>query len=564
MLSAETLLGHVIGDYRLKRVLGKGGASVVFLGERITSPQELVAVKVLLPPPSLSIDEVIECRRRFAREILTLRERLHSPSILPILASGEDPSTRYPYLVIPYISGGSLAERLASGALRLDKISDYVIQIAEVLDYAHSQQVIYRDLKAANVLVDEEDHVYLVDFGIAKIFDSALTKISQPGHAIGTPEYMAPEQALGAPVSSATDIYGLAVLTYTLVTGRLPFPPAPTEQMLMQVATLQPIPPRTFRSDLPEPAEAALLRALNKDPADRFVTACEFAQILAQGIEGQWPQGLHSQIETSFQTESPANPPLQASSPLQAEDNDQFDSQRQSTSFLVSPLSELTASSIMNNEAQGTPAVPLVKVLDQANSRLADKKRSPVLISRRMTLSGLVSLSFVGGGILWYLLNNPFAPPKKLKTISLSSMPGGAQQPPTNSTPISTPLTSTTQPTRPPTGKYPSTTRMVVPPLSVTIKNIPLQVMGGDTAPVVVMTSQPGISVTLRVTYNGPAPTFNSSLQITDAGKQATFSWPIPTFKRRRVVNATVGVTASDTQGQNAQSHLVQVQIMPT
>ncbi len=311
MSSAEKLLGHFMGDYQLKQILGKGGASVVFLGESLTSPQDLVAIKVLLPPSYLSVNELIECRQRFVREILTLRERLHHPFILPILASGEDPSTRCAYMVVPYINGGSLIERLTSGNIPLSKISIYATQIAEALDYAHSQQVIHRDLKPANILIDEDDHIYLADFGIAKLFDSALTQISGPGQAVGTPGYMAPEQARGAPVSSATDIYGLAILTYTLVTRRLPFPPASMGQMLMQVATMPPIPPRTFRSDLPEPAEAVLLRALNKDPADRFATACEFAQALAQGIEGQWPQGLlYPQMAISAQTDSSADLPL--------------------------------------------------------------------------------------------------------------------------------------------------------------------------------------------------------------------------------------------------------------
>ncbi len=186
MSSAETLLGHVIGDYQLKQVLGEGAANVVFLGESITSPQELVAVKILLPPPSLSIYEIIECRRRFTHEILTLRERLHHPSILPILALSDVPSTRYSYLVVPYISGGSLGDRLTGGKLPLSKISHYVMQVAEALDYIHSQQVIHCNLKPANILVDEEDHIYLMDFGIDKPFDSALTQISQSGQMVGT------------------------------------------------------------------------------------------------------------------------------------------------------------------------------------------------------------------------------------------------------------------------------------------------------------------------------------------------------------------------------------------
>ncbi len=105
----ETFVGHVIGNYQLKRILGKGGASVVFLGERMTPPQQLAAIKVLLPPTYLSAKELIECRRRFIREILTLRERLRHPSILPILASGEDPCTKM------CLYGGTIYQRRQPG-----------------------------------------------------------------------------------------------------------------------------------------------------------------------------------------------------------------------------------------------------------------------------------------------------------------------------------------------------------------------------------------------------------------------------------------------------------------
>ncbi len=563
------------------------------MGERINSPQELVAVKVLLPSLTLSIDEAIECRRRFVREILILRERLHHPSILPILASGEVPSTRYPYLVVPYISGGNLTERLIGSDLSLSKISHYVMQIAEALDYAHSQQVIHRDLKPANILVDEEDHVYLAEFGVAKIFDGALTQISQAGQTVGTPEYMAPEQALGAPASSATDIYGLAILAYMLVTRNSPFPPASTGLMLMQVATMLPISPRTFRSDLPEPAEAVLLRALSKDPADRFATACEFAQALAQGIEGKWPRGLQPQTKTSLHTES-ATALLPVSLPVQTENKDQL---IQSTSLLIPPLPELATPSIIDSDTLKEHAVALVGALDLATPLSADKRRrgsaDQVLVSRRTALMGLIGLSMLGGGTtLWYLLNNPFASPSQLKTAAISFMPGGTTQTPKIPTSIPTAqpthsLTSKLPPTTtmgatptvapptavPPTAVPPTATAAPTPipvtptptpvpvPLSVTITNIPLQVRSGTTVPVVVTTSQPGVSVTLHVTYSALIQAYNSPPQATDIGGQTTFSWPVPMPKLRQMITATVEATARNAQGQSVQSPQVRVQV---
>ncbi len=296
------------------------------------------------------------------------------------------------------------------------------------------------------------------------------------------------------------------------------------------------------------------MRALSKDPTDRFATACEFAQALVHGIGGQGLQDLHSQTETS----------LQVGSSLQIEDEDQLDPLKQNTSVLVPLLPGPVVSSIMDDDTLKMPAVPQVGVFNQTSPLPTGKKRGPVLVSRRMALTGgLIGLCVMGGGTLWYLLNDPLSAPRKLKTASASSSLEGARQPVMNPTP-----TPTTQPTYTPAPvptaaptPTPTPTPVPVPPLSVMITNIPLQVMRGNTVPVVVTTSQSGVSVTLHVTYSGLTRTTDSSPQVTNIGGQTTFSWSIPTFRTRRVVNATVSAKVSDAQGQSTQSSPVQVRV---
>ncbi len=200
---------------------------------------------------------------------------------------------------------------------------------------------------------------------------------------------------------------------------------------------------------------------------------------------------------------------------------------------------------------------------------------------------GLIGMSVVGSGTLWYLLDAPSSLPasslNQLKTISVPFKSGAGQQPPMSST--STPATQPALPTRTHTSRFSPTTSMgatptaapssvpvtptppgsptPVPPLSVTITNIPSQVMSGDTVSVVITTSQPGVSVTLYVTYSGLTQPYNSSPQTTDIGGQTTFFWSIPNFKKHTMTSANVEATASNTQGQSAQSSPVQVQVMP-
>lgn len=316
--SVDGLVGRVFGGFRLVRTIGAGGAAAVFLGQRVEPPHDMAAVKVLLPPSlaTMSATQISEFRARFAREARTLGLQLHHPRILPVTDAGEDAESGLAFMVMPYVRGGTLASRIAQGAIPLEEAASYISQLADALDYAHLQGIVHRDLKPANVLLDESGLVFLADFGIAKLFDTGTTTLTDTGRAIGTPEYMAPEQAQGEAVSDATDVYGLGMIAYHLVTGNLPFPHATVGRMLVQIITLPPKPPQDYRSDLPEPAAATILQALAKQPADRFASAGVLAQAFEAGIRGLWSPGVKPLATLLFTTPPTITPaPMDAARP---------------------------------------------------------------------------------------------------------------------------------------------------------------------------------------------------------------------------------------------------------
>jgi serine/threonine protein kinase len=317
---ADELIGRVVAGYRLERLLGRGSFGLVFLGRLLseelqidqgtTSPHTTdnhskpVAIKLLSPPAHLPAEQQAAFRRRFRREVQTLLQLEHF-HILSVLAFGDDAGVAVggaPYMVLPYIDGGTLADRLHLGQrereqLPLAAIATYLDQLADALDYAHDHAVIHRDLKPANILCDHEEQLYLTDFGIAKVFVGTSATLTATGQVLGTPAYMAPEQVHGEDVGPAADLYSLGLVTYELVTGRVPFQAGSVVELLFQIVQTPPPSPRQFRPELPEAAEAVLLRALAKSPAARFTSAGELAQAFRLGIHGEWAEGLRNQYE---------------------------------------------------------------------------------------------------------------------------------------------------------------------------------------------------------------------------------------------------------------------------
>lgn len=283
---AEDLLGRTLGQYRIESVLGQGGMAVVY---RASNAQgEVAALKVLFPPPGAGA----ELLARFEREARTAA-RLRHPAIVRVVEAGQAEGRAFMAMML--VEGQSLADRLAyTGSLDEVNAADLAWQIADALDYAHRRGVVHRDVKPSNILLTSDGRALLTDFGVAQALDdSALTRT---GLTVGTPAYMAPEQASGdQEVDGRADIYSLGVVLYQMVTGRTPFRGSTPQVLHAHVYDPPPAPSSVARVS---PAmEAIILRALAKDAARRFPTGAAMAQSLAR------LQDQTSLLPASVQTE---------------------------------------------------------------------------------------------------------------------------------------------------------------------------------------------------------------------------------------------------------------------
>jgi TolB-like protein/Flp pilus assembly protein TadD len=270
--------------YRIERqpdgslaLLGRGGTATVFLAHDLRHDRP-VALKVVHPELAASVG--IE---RFLREIRTVA-RLSHPHILPLFDSGEADGLLY--YVMPYVPGESLRRRLErEGRLPVSSAVRIACQVALALDHAHRHGVVHRDIKPENILLDG-DQAVVADFGIATAREAASgERLTEVGLAVGTPAYMSPEQAGGAPqVDGRSDIYSLGCVLYEMLGGEPPFT-GPTPQALMAQQVLATLPPiRSRRAEIPEAVESSLARALAKEPTDRFATAAEMSTALEGSV----------------------------------------------------------------------------------------------------------------------------------------------------------------------------------------------------------------------------------------------------------------------------------------
>jgi serine/threonine protein kinase len=245
--------------------------AIVYLGYHQSLRRE-VAVKVLLP--GLTHDPSFV--ERFMREARVVA-RLNHPNIVQVHTV--DRIGELQYLVMDYADGGTLQHRLAAGQpLDLPSVLTLSGQVADALDYAHSQGVVHRDIKPSNILLTQDGRAMLADFGIAVAVEQ--TRLTLTGGRWGTPEYMAPEQALGHSVGPATDVYALGAVVYQMATGRVPFQADTPIALLHQHVYNAPPSPRKFNRQVTVPVESAILQALEKAPDARFPSAGAFARAL--------------------------------------------------------------------------------------------------------------------------------------------------------------------------------------------------------------------------------------------------------------------------------------------
>jgi serine/threonine-protein kinase len=273
--TGDVRIGQEVGGYRVESVLGVGGMGYVY--RAVGSDGEPVALKLV--KRDLASDPTF--RRRFDREARIARQVSH-PHLVPVLDSGEHDGI--PFLVQRFVGNGTLASRVEGGPRTLDETVSVCSQVAGALDELHAHGMIHRDIKPANILLDESEVAYITDFGLAK--DTQGSLLTRPGQALGSLDYMAPEQVRGTDVSAATDVYALGCVTFECVTGAPPF--ADRQGMKVLWAQLQDAPPdpREKRPELPEAAAAVILRALAKEPAERQQSAGEFASQLKTASEG--------------------------------------------------------------------------------------------------------------------------------------------------------------------------------------------------------------------------------------------------------------------------------------
>ncbi len=269
----ERLQTALAGKYEIERELGQGGMAIVYLAQDVKHERK-VAIKVLRAELAASLGA-----DRFVREIKTTANLQH-PHILPLYDSGE--ADGFLFYVMPFVEGESLGDLVKrEKQLPLEDALRYTREVADALHYAHERGIVHRDIKPDNIMITG-GHAVVADFGIAGAVTAAGgNKLTQTGMAVGTPAYMAPEQAVGQEVDGRADIYSLACALYEMLVGEIPFT-GNTPQAVMARHAMEEVPrPSIVRNTVPTDLEEAILCAMNKAPADRFKTAAEFSEALA-------------------------------------------------------------------------------------------------------------------------------------------------------------------------------------------------------------------------------------------------------------------------------------------
>ncbi len=281
MSSVQFLIGRSLGKYEVLEHIGHGGMSEVYKGQQ-AQLHRLVAIKVM--HPFLADDEGFVVRfQREARIVATLRH----PNIVQVYDFDHNDELGLYYMVMEYIDGPTLKDRLLEGPLSLEETVHIGAAIADALDYAHRRGMVHRDIKPANILFIDNKEPVLTDFGIARMV--TLSGLTASGAMVGTPAYMAPEIGKGKAGTALSDIYSLSVLLYQTVTGSLPFSAESPMGMVLEHVNTPPPSPVQLNPAIPEALAAVILRGLEKEPAARFVTAGDMAAALRTSLDPSAP-----------------------------------------------------------------------------------------------------------------------------------------------------------------------------------------------------------------------------------------------------------------------------------
>ena len=271
-MTQPRLLG---GRYELDGVVGRGGMAEVYRARDIRLDR-IVAIKTLRA--DLARDQIFQAR--FRREAQSAAS-LNHPSIVAVYDTGEDMASGLPvpYIVMEYVDGRTVRDLLQDGHRLLPERSLEIIDgVLRALDYSHQAGIVHRDIKPGNVMVTRNGDVKVMDFGIARAMSDAQATMTQTAQVIGTAQYLSPEQARGERVDSRSDLYSTGCLLYELLTGRPPFTGDSPVAIAYQHVRENPVPPSRVDPDVPPWADAIVLKAMAKSPADRYQTAARHAR----------------------------------------------------------------------------------------------------------------------------------------------------------------------------------------------------------------------------------------------------------------------------------------------
>lgn len=278
------------GRYRVDELIGKGGMASVYRGYDVTLGRE-VAIKVL----RRELAEDATFRTRFRMEAQAASRMAH-PAIVRVFDAGEDSEIGadgaahpVPYIVMELVHGRLLKDVAAEGPVPVDDARRYVDGILEALEFSHRAGVVHRDIKPGNVMVTDSGQVKVMDFGIARAVSDSSSTVAETTTILGTASYFSPEQAKGEPVDARADLYSTGVVLYELLTGRPPFRGDTPVAVAYQHVSEAPVTPSEVIETIPRALDAVILRALAKDPFQRFPDAASFRAALDATVEGRQP-----------------------------------------------------------------------------------------------------------------------------------------------------------------------------------------------------------------------------------------------------------------------------------
>ena len=278
------------GRYRVDEPIGRGGMASVYRGYDLTLGRE-VAIKVL--DRELADDNAFRTRFRLEAQAAS---RMAHPTIVRVYDAGEDSFTApdgtvrpVPYIVMELVKGRLLKEVIAAGPVPVTDAVRYVDGILEALEYSHRAGVVHRDIKPGNVMVTDAGQVKVMDFGIARAVSDSSSTVAETTQILGTAAYFSPEQAKGEPVDARADLYSTGVVLYELLTGRQPFRGESPVAVAYQHVSEAPVPPSEVNETVPRALDTVALRALAKDPFQRYQDAAGFREALDATVDGRQP-----------------------------------------------------------------------------------------------------------------------------------------------------------------------------------------------------------------------------------------------------------------------------------